>query len=237
MDQVNEILAAVEYNSLKQEEGDARAYHDRLIRCECVHMMQKLPDSIVNFVLTDPPYVARYKDRTGRQVLNDDNAEWIRPAFREVYRLLKDDSFCVSFYGWNCVELFAQAWKDCGFRPVGHLVWAKRYHSKVGFTQSCHECAFLLAKGRPQMPANPPADVLPWKYTGNKFHPTQKPVSALIPLVEAYSKPGDLILDPFGGSGSTAIAARSCNRRYLLMEADHKNFEAAKFRLVSGHRE
>jgi site-specific DNA-methyltransferase (adenine-specific) len=97
----------------------------------------------------------------------------------------------------------------------------------------CHECAYLLVKGNPEKPANPPSDVLPWRYSGNKLHPTQKPVSALIPLIEAYSVPGATVLDPFGGSGSTAVAARRCGRRFMLFEKDNAYFEMAKRRLAA----
>jgi DNA modification methylase len=49
-------------------------------------------------VLTDPPYICRYRARDGETVANDDNAAWLEPAFREMYRVLKDGSFCLSFY-------------------------------------------------------------------------------------------------------------------------------------------
>lgn len=42
-----------------------------------------------------------------------------------------------------------------------------------------HECAYLLAKGRPRLPQNPLPDVLGWKYSGNRHHPTEKPVTSL----------------------------------------------------------
>src|SRR5512134_2484445 len=61
-------------------------------------------------LLTDPPYVVRFRDRSGRTIVGDDRASWILPAFREVYRLLMPDSFCVSFYGWNQAEKFVWAW-------------------------------------------------------------------------------------------------------------------------------
>jgi len=233
---VNRIRSLVAANITEQREEDSRAYFDRLILGDCVKMMRKMPAACVDFVLTDPPYVAHYKDRSGRQIQNDDNAEWIYPAFREAFRVLKDDAFCLSFYGWNKVDSFFAAWKESGFRPVGHFTWVKRYRSSVGFTQACHECAYLLVKGRPEKPSNPPPDVLSWQYSGNKLHPTQKPVTALTPLIEAYTQPGDLILDPFGGSGSTAVAARHCNRHYVLFEIDESYFNAAKFRLLTGSR-
>jgi adenine-specific DNA-methyltransferase len=75
-----------------------------------------------------------------------------------------------------------------------------------------HECAYLLAKGSPQPPANPIGDVIYWTYTGNKLHPTQKPLSILRPLIETFSTPQGIVLDPFTGSGSTLLAARQRGR-------------------------
>lgn len=60
----------------------------------------------------------------GRAVANDDNSRWLRPAFNQMHRVLKPGGFCVSFYGWNKVDLFMDAWRLAGFRVVGHLVFA-----------------------------------------------------------------------------------------------------------------
>jgi len=49
--------------------------------------------------------------------------------------------------------------------------------------------------------------VLPWQYTRNELHPNQKPVIGIVPLIQAYSNPGDIMLDPFAGSGTTGVAA------------------------------
>jgi site-specific DNA-methyltransferase (adenine-specific) len=198
---------------------------------DCQTVLRALPDACADMVLTDPPYVTRYLDRAGRRVPNDDNTRWMYPAFSEIYRVLKPDSYAVSFYGWGKAERFLSVWRECGFRPVGHFVWVKRYASCVRCTQMKHEQAYLLAKGNPPMPKNPPADVLTWHYTGNRLHPTQKPVSSLTPLVEAFTRPGDVILDPFAGSGTTGVAARQCRRRFLLIEKDPVYFRAAQERL------
>jgi site-specific DNA-methyltransferase (adenine-specific) len=82
------------------------------------------------------------------------------------------------------------------------------------------------------MPKDPPADVLEWNYTGNRLHPTQKPVSGLVPLIRAYTKAGELVADPFAGSGTTGVAARQCNRRYLLIEQDEGYYRVAQERLT-----
>jgi site-specific DNA-methyltransferase (adenine-specific) len=108
-----------------------------------------------------------------------------------------------------------------GFTPVGHFVWVKRYASKTGFTQARHEQAYLLAKGHPEKPSNPPADVhQDWCYTGNHLHPIQKLVEALLPLIEAYSRSGDVVLDPFARSGTTVVAAQQLGRRPVGIELD-----------------
>lgn len=234
---INTIRSLVDANSVTNGEEPNRANANRLIRGDCVQMMKKMPAGSVDFVLTDPPYVMNYRERGGREINNDDNAQWVFPAFQEVFRLLKNNAYCLSFYGYTGAEHFLKAWRACGFRLVGHFVWTKGYSSSGSFTKACHETAYLLGKGWPEKPLNPPSDVQPWKYTGNKLHPTQKPVEALTTLINAYSKPGDLVLDPFGGSGSTAIAARLCKRRFLLFEIDDNYFKAAKMRLIANRAE
>lgn len=210
--------------------------HGKLIFGDCIDILKTAPDSCIDFVVTDPPYLVNYKDRSGRSIQNDRFGHWIRPAFTEIYRVLKPNTFCVSFYGWNQVERFMLVWKNVGFRPVGHIVFQKRYPSKVGFLGNRHECAFLLAKGEPQKPKRALKDVLPWHYTGNHFHPTQKPIEAIRSLISAFSQPGDLVLDPFAGSGTTGIAAEQVDRRYILIEKDAEYFRIAEKRLAKKHK-
>ncbi|MGE4482730.1 DNA-methyltransferase [Acidocella sp.] len=71
----------------------------------------------------------------------------------------------------------------------------------------------------------------PVSNTGNRLHPTQKPVQALRPLVESFCKPGALVLDPFAGSGSTLAAARDAGRNWLGIELDKTHFATASRRL------
>ncbi len=204
---------------------------DRLIHGDCIEVMQSLPPESVRLIVTDPPYLVRYRSRDGRSLLNDDNDNWLDPAFAEMYRVLKPDSFCVSFYGYHQADQFMSAWRTAGFKPVGHFVCTKRYASGQGYTRRQHENSYLLAKGRPPKPDYPPSDVLPWAYTGNRLHPTQKPVEALLPLIEAYSAPGETILDPFSGSGTTAVAAHRLGRDFIAIEKDETYYLASQQRL------
>jgi len=199
---------------------------------DCVQLMRRMEAASVDFILTDPPYICRYRDRLGRTVANDNNARWLEPAFAEMFRLLKPDSFCISFYGWHQADRFMTAWRLAGFRPVGHIVFPKAYPSSTRFLQHRHEQAYLLAKGDPETPAEPLSDVQGWAYTGNRLHPTQKPVEALRPLVRAFCPMGGLVLDPFCGSGSTLVAASAENCAFLGIELDHTHWKTARQRIA-----
>ena len=198
---------------------------------DCVKLMRRMESASVDFILTDPPYIVRYRDRAGRSIANDDNGRWLEPAFAEMFRLLKPDSFCVSFYGWNQVDRFVTAWRQAGFRLVGHIVFPKAYASSTRFLQHRHEQAYLLAKGEPETPAELLSDVQGWAYTGNRLHPTQKPVEALRPLVRTFCRTGGLVFDPFCGSGSTLVAANDAGCAYLGIELDHSHYRTACHRL------
>jgi adenine-specific DNA-methyltransferase len=205
--------------------------HDTIIQADCITAMAELPAGSVDFVLTNPPYLIDYRGRDGRSVMNDDNTRWLHPAFSQIHRVLKPASFCVSFYAWNRVHLFMAAWRDAGFRPVGHIVFRKRYDSSARFLRYEHEVAYLLAKGDVTPPAQPIPDVIEFRYTGNKLHPTQKPTAALAPLISAFCPAGGLVLDPFAGSGSTLVAARQLGRRFLGFEIDEQHHRTATTRL------
>src|ERR1700687_5844773 len=97
-------------------------FTNRIVCGDCVDVMREMPSGTVDFVLTDPPYGSRYRDRSHRTVTNDDSTNWLGPAFREIGRVLKNNSFCVSFYGWSKVDVFMAAWRAAGLRPRAHLV-------------------------------------------------------------------------------------------------------------------
>jgi len=203
-----------------------------IIHGDCIDVMRTMPAWSVDFILTDPPYLPAYKSRDNRTILNDDNAAWLTGSFAQMYRVLKNDACAVTFYGWPKTDLFFEAWKSAGFRIGGHIVFRKRYASKTAFLQYRHESAYLLIKGNPAFPDAPLPDVMDWVYTGNKLHPTQKSIHILKPLVEAFSLPGQIVLDPFAGSGSSCVAAHRTGRDYIGIELAAEHHETATGRLL-----
>jgi len=216
-------------NTVSQTSHSIR--RNTIIKGDCIEVMSELPNASVNFILTDPPYIINYQSRDGRKIINDDNTDWLKPAYAEMYRVLGRNSFCVSFYGWKHADHFIDAYRAAGFHIIGHLTFPKRYTSSVRYLRAQHECAYLLAKGSPREPEYAIGDVIDWTYSGNKLHPTQKPVSALMPLIDTFCAPQGLVLDPFTGSGSTLLAAKTLGRSYLGIELDPAYHAIASERL------
>jgi DNA modification methylase len=202
-----------------------------ILHGDCIEKMREMPANSLDFILTDPPYLVNYRDRDGRTIQNDADGTWLKPAMAEAYRVLKQDRVAIMFYGWTKVDEFFAAWKDAGFQPGGHIVFRKAYSSKSRFLSYQHEQAYLLAKGRPPMPKQPVADVMDMPYSGNKLHPTQKPIEPLAQLIRSFTLAGELVLDPFAGSGSTCAAALLTSRRYIGVELDATYFNHALARL------
>ena len=115
-------------------------------------------------------------------------------------------------------------------------VGQKTSASNPRFLEYRHEQAYVLAKGRPSLPAEPLSDVQPWIYSGNRSHPTEKAVDILKPLIEAFTQPGQVVLDPFAGSGSTLAAAALTGRSYLGVELEAKYCELIERRLAGVSR-
>jgi len=209
-------------------------FRNTIINADCIKALPMLPDRSIDFILTDPPYITNYRSRDGRRVPGDDNDRWLKPAFSEMYRVLKTDGYCFTFYGWPHADRFMQAFRAAGFRPVGHFSFPKPYTSSAGHVLCQHESGYLLAKGNPGRPQQPLGDVIAWnENTGNTLHVTQKPVSVLLPLIETYSSQDSVVLDPFSGSGSSLLAAKTLGRNYIGIEMDAKYHAIAQKRLAS----
>jgi site-specific DNA-methyltransferase (adenine-specific) len=188
------------------ESSGITIFHD-----DCLEVLPTFAPESFDLVLTDPPYLVGYEGRWDgdrKRIVGDSESSWVRPAFSEIWRVLKQDTFCVSFYGRPEADLFLGAWKSVGFRPVSHLAFVKNVWGLGRMTRGQHETANLLAKGKPRPPERGISDVIDWVREQDAWHPNQKPVQAMALLIAAYAPEGGLVLDPFMGSGSTVRAAK-----------------------------
>ncbi len=110
-----------------QQSPATKPLANAIIQGNSLDTMRAMPAGCVDLIVTDPPFLVSYRDRDGRSIANDDSRDtrWLFDSSREMFRVLKNNAFCVSFCGWLETDAFYTAWKQAGFRVAGHFVWAK----------------------------------------------------------------------------------------------------------------
>jgi site-specific DNA-methyltransferase (adenine-specific) len=165
--------------------------------------------------------------------------DYLREVIRESFRVLKRNTYLFVMCDYfTSIELHDAAVK-VGFDPKKPLIWEKvgkkmpvkcpncrvqvthiqgRGSPGMGYPfRSQYEMVYFAQKGKRKPPENKSVrDVLRFqRLKGNDLWPTEKPVPLLELLIKQSSNPGDLVLDPFAGSGSTLVAAAKLGRQYL----------------------
>jgi site-specific DNA-methyltransferase (adenine-specific) len=217
-----------------------------LIHGDCLVEMQNIPDKSIDLIVTDPPYkIITGGDSNGanserpKGILKG-NIELMPsiPKFDdwipECFRILKDDShayFMVNFT--NLLEM-GECLKRAGFKIHNLLVWEKNNCTPSQFYMKNCEYIFFCRKGKAKWITNIGTSKTVHRYDnviGDKCHPTQKPISLMAFYIENSSKEGDVILDPFMGSGSTGVACVNTNRNFIGIELNEEYFKIAEKRI------
>lgn len=204
--------------------------------------MRKLPDKSIDLIVTDPPYLMSYKaqrkdkdHKFNKMILNDDNEKIIIDYIRECSRVLKDDTAIYMFCNTNKVEVFKTEMEKY-FNLKNIIVWVKNNWTtgdvKAQYGKQ-HEFLIYANKGRRILNGKRISDV--WSYKkvvgNNQLHQNQKPLDLIIKCIQKSSNKGDLVLDGFMGSGTTAIACIKTGRRYIGYELDKEYYNIATKRV------
>lgn len=203
--------------------------HGILYHGDCLDIMKTLPDNSVDAVVTDPPYGIKmskgcdgYGVSAGRQY--SDTWDSSRPPMPYFDAIL---SLCVPtlMFGGN---YFA----DILPRSTHWVVWDKV--GNIDFNNPFSDCELIwtnIKKNSTRKMVYIQQGFISQEKT--RYHPTQKPVGVVSGLISNYTHTGNTILDPFAGSGTTAIACIKLNRRYILIEKEEKYCEIAVRRIES----
>jgi site-specific DNA-methyltransferase (adenine-specific) len=190
----------------------------KLVRADARVWLPTLPPESVDLVLTDPPYCFTRGGTYFRDWFSElGDSEW-EPIFCELSRLLRPNTHAYVFCDDRARPLFDQAAEAAGFRRHPPLIWDKDW---LGLGQAAwrsrYEYICWYEKGSRPGNHNNRANVIRARRV-HRGYPTEKPVTVLEALIEQASLPGELVLDPFCGSGNTGRAARSLGRRALLAD-------------------
>lgn len=206
----------------------------------------------VRSVITDPPFgvdnqsnmaVTAEGKKHARKIANDESPEIAMGVFTDVMRTLMwgmhDESDIYVFTAHQVLEewLFftRELFEPQGFKRKAILVWEKDGPGMGDLNSWGMGCEFILYYKRGGYRGTDARrnNILhvPQLRPGNLTHPHEKPTDLLAPLIKHSTHPGDLIVDPFGGSGSLARACRETGRSGISIEYDEHNYTRAKAKL------
>lgn len=206
---------------------------NKIINADCYDILRQLPDKSIDLVLTDPPYgINADKGTNGFGISSNrrysggwDNKVPNVDVFIQIQRVAKN----LLVWGGN---YFADK------LPISKcwIVWDKKGNMDFQNPFSDVELAWTNFTGVSK------------KYTciqqgfvsddkSERIHPTQKPLPLFQWCLQNYSKEGDLILDCFSGSGTTAVACHNLKRRFICIEKDPDYYEASVKRLEDAKRQ
>ncbi|WP_304683916.1 site-specific DNA-methyltransferase [Ileibacterium valens] len=192
---------------------------------------QLLLDQKVNLVVTDPPYAVDYKSKAGK-IKNDAMKEeefytFLLSAFKNMHEFMAGDSSIYVFHSDLHGLTFRKAFFDAGFYLSECCIWKKdRFVLGRAAYQWQHEpCLFGWKQtGKHSWYGDRKQSTI-WEFdrpSRSKEHPTMKPIELMAYPIMNSTLTNSLVLDPFGGSGSTLIACEQTNRICFMVELDEK---------------
>lgn len=236
-----------------------KSAHNVIIHGDCLEIMKQMPDKSVDLVVADPPYGISAKGRFDipEKHYYRVNQEWdmTQPTpewMKEVERILKDGS-CVYITGTshNIFDVRNYLESETELKFQNFITWFKPNAMPIKFAKNrgvwAYSCEYILyySKGKVKTfnyddlkqsnGGKQHRDLITLKtcQDDKTGHPTQKPLRLFRKLVMASSKEGDLVVDPFCGSGTTGVVCRELKRQFIGIELNPEYVEMAKQRLAS----
>lgn len=184
-----------------------------------------------NLVITDPPYNVNYEGSAGK-IKNDNMAseafyEFLLDSFKQMHNAMADDASIYVFHADTEGLNFRKAFTDAGFYLSGCCIWKKQslVLGRSPYQWQHEPCLFgWKKKGKHQWYTGRKESTI-WEFDKpkkNGDHPTMKPIPLLCYPIKNSTLSNSVVLDPFGGSGSTLIACEQTDRICYTVELDEK---------------
>ena len=214
---------------------------NKIYHKDCIDFLKEVEDGSVDLILTDPPYNAsnsklEFPDKHWASV----NQEWDKGFTVDFVKLaiqkLKSNGSMLIFCSYHLLKDYLNT-VDIKLQQIIH--WTKTNPVPSFYKVYTPNVEYILwfVKGSPYTFNKKKAktNVIQTKMVNNldttKYHPTQKPVMLMRRLVEVHSNEGELVLDCFMGSGTTALASKQLNRSFIGCDINKEYVEIAERRL------
>jgi len=211
---------------------------------DAVSWLQTLQSESVDLLITDPPYESLEKHRavgttTRLKHSKASSNDWFQifpnlrfpDLFAQVHRVLKKNSHFYLFCDQETMFVAKPAAEAAGFKFWKPLVWDKRKIGMGYHYRSRYELILFFEKGKRKLRNLGIADVIECPRLAGGY-PAEKPAQVAEVLIEQSTAPGELVVDPFMGSGSTGVAATALRRNFLGNDLSPTAFALAERRLL-----
>ena len=198
-----------------------------LSTADAVSWLRSQPAASVDLLVTDPAYESLEKHRavgttTRLKHSKASSNDWFRvfpnerfgELFTEVFRVLKDDTHFYLFCDAETMFVAKPLAEIAGFKFWKPLVWDKRTIGMGYHYRARYELILFFEKGKRRLNDLGIADIIVEKRV-HRGYPAEKPVKVSEILINQSSRPGDVVADPFMGSGSVGVAAVKTGRRFI----------------------
>lgn len=214
----------------------------RVIQGDCLEVMKGIDSGSIDAVVTDPPYGISYQSarRIDKSLwkpkIAGDGAPFIW-WLHDAGRVLREGGALLCFCRWDVQEAFRLAIGWAGLKVRAQIIWDRVGHGAGDPAVSPapqHDVIWYATKGRRVFHGNRPKSVVRASRIGGASlrHPNEKPEQLMESLITSYVAPGETILEPFAGSGTTGVAAVQTGRRCILIEKDAGYVDIARKRVA-----
>lgn len=209
---------------------------NQIIKEDCVKFLKTLPNNCIDLIITDPPYGDNVAyGWNNKTIVNNENPLINCLALAECYRVLRKNSTLYNFTNWKHYPFLVEFIMKYTKFKIRHLIVWKKHNFGLGWAfRHQYELVLVLEKGKPKYNLTDFSDVQTCSHINhNKAnHPHEKPTDLIMRMIKHSSKEGDLILDPFCGSGSVCVASQQMARRFIGIDLDDKWVGVARERLI-----
>ncbi|MCQ8893413.1 MAG: site-specific DNA-methyltransferase [Methanolinea sp.] len=226
---------------------------DTIYQGDALELLPRLPSGCIDIIVTDPPFAIDFRarrgnyNRTGSRVLEgyrevdageyqEFTSRWMSQAFR----VLSPRGSIYVFSGWNRLKEVLIGLDQAGFHTINHLIWKFQFgvFTRRRYVTSHYHILYAVKNPRDytfHKQDHYPEDVwvIPREYwKGRKKTPTKLPCEIVRRILSYSSDPGDIVLDPFLGSGTVALVASEMGRHFIGFEVVPGYFQFALARLA-----